>query len=248
MKAISQMFIGTTGEWESENPRLYKAVWGIEELPDGRRLLKIGNGRDCWNALGYVDADYIKGLPALLEETIADAEAIARAAVEAAVEAEADRAQGAEDLIQGAVEAEAERAQEAEGLLRSAVEAKSAVTRIMVQPHNSQATVNGVKTILGVWILHEGTTDSHIFSVIDEDPSEFENPEDAFFAYAQIPGEGMSSEAYRLYNSAGILSWDIRSTVVKHAGLGFYYNTTMEAIDQYDGISNNDDGGEIVWT
>jgi hypothetical protein len=63
MKAVTQMFIGTTDEWESVNPRLYDAVWGIEERTDGGRLLKIGNGKDLWNDLGYVDENYIQGLP-----------------------------------------------------------------------------------------------------------------------------------------------------------------------------------------
>ncbi|MDR2019492.1 MAG: hypothetical protein LBQ14_01855 [Treponema sp.] len=62
MKAITQQYIGSTEEWENQNPVLFEAVWGIEELADGRRLLKIGNGKDRWNDLEYVDKRYIKGL------------------------------------------------------------------------------------------------------------------------------------------------------------------------------------------
>jgi hypothetical protein len=63
MKAITQHFIGTTAEWENENPLLYKAVWGIEETQDGKRFLKLGDGVRHWNELPYVDKYMIKGLP-----------------------------------------------------------------------------------------------------------------------------------------------------------------------------------------
>jgi hypothetical protein len=75
MKAPVQQYIGTTAEWRSVNPRPYDGTLCIEELPDGRRLLKIGNGRDRWNGLEYVDGTYIRGLPELL-----DAEKTARIA------------------------------------------------------------------------------------------------------------------------------------------------------------------------
>jgi hypothetical protein len=60
--AILQNFIGTTDEWESENPLLYDAAWAIEKTPDGKRLLKIGDGVHYWNDLDYVDSGYLKGL------------------------------------------------------------------------------------------------------------------------------------------------------------------------------------------
>jgi hypothetical protein len=62
MEAILQNFIGTTDEWESENPLLYDAVWAIEKTVTGKRLLKIGDGIHYWNDLDYVDTSYIKGL------------------------------------------------------------------------------------------------------------------------------------------------------------------------------------------
>jgi hypothetical protein len=75
MKAIYQNFIGTTAEWEDENPVLYDAVIGIEVAAGGRRLLKIGNGEDPWQLLPYVSAGNIKGLPENLE-ALAEAEAL----------------------------------------------------------------------------------------------------------------------------------------------------------------------------
>jgi hypothetical protein len=70
MKAITQHFIGTTAEWENENPLLYKAVWGIEETQDGKRFLKLGDGVHYWNELPYVDKYMIKGLPENLDTFI----------------------------------------------------------------------------------------------------------------------------------------------------------------------------------
>jgi hypothetical protein len=66
MKAVYQNYIGTTDEWMSADPRLYDAVVGIEVTTDGRRLIKIGNGKDRWQNLEYVDAAYITGLPEAL--------------------------------------------------------------------------------------------------------------------------------------------------------------------------------------
>jgi hypothetical protein len=68
MEAIVQHFIGTTHEWMNANPLLYEAVWGIEITESGARLLKIGDGAHYWQALPYVDATSIKGLPEKLAE------------------------------------------------------------------------------------------------------------------------------------------------------------------------------------
>jgi hypothetical protein len=67
VKAITQQYTGTTEEWENENPVLFEAVWGFEKTADGKTYLKIGNGRDRWNDLGYVDKYKIKGLAEELE-------------------------------------------------------------------------------------------------------------------------------------------------------------------------------------
>jgi len=67
MKTVTQMFFDTTDGWESANPPLYKAVWGIEETTDGRRLLKIGDGVTKWKNLEYFNADNIEGLPEKLK-------------------------------------------------------------------------------------------------------------------------------------------------------------------------------------
>lgn len=67
MKAIYQNFIGTTAEWESENPVLYNAVFGIETAGDGKRLFKVGDGVHDWQSLPYVNPGNIEGLPEILE-------------------------------------------------------------------------------------------------------------------------------------------------------------------------------------
>jgi hypothetical protein len=67
MKAITQHFIGTTDEWESCNPRLYKAVLGFEETANGKVWVKLGDGLHNWQALPYIlDVTTIKGLPEAL--------------------------------------------------------------------------------------------------------------------------------------------------------------------------------------
>jgi hypothetical protein len=66
MKAIYQHFIGTTAEWQNENPLLYEAVIGIEITGGGKRLLKIGDGVSRWNDLPHFNAENIAGLPEAL--------------------------------------------------------------------------------------------------------------------------------------------------------------------------------------
>ncbi|MDR2020681.1 MAG: hypothetical protein LBQ14_07965, partial [Treponema sp.] len=102
MKAALQFYTGTSEEWESINPKPYDAVWCIEVLSGGRRLLKIGNGNDRWNDLEYMDESYIKGLPENLDE------------LAASIADERARAQIEEGRLQGAIEAETERAAGAE--------------------------------------------------------------------------------------------------------------------------------------
>jgi hypothetical protein len=53
MKGITQQYVGTTEEWENENPVLFEGVWGVEVAEDGKRFLKIGVG-ERWNATPYV--------------------------------------------------------------------------------------------------------------------------------------------------------------------------------------------------
>ncbi|MDR2785289.1 MAG: hypothetical protein LBB83_05185 [Treponema sp.] len=93
MLAITQQMTGTTLEWESADPLLYEGVIGIENLPDGGRHLKIGNGQDRWQALPYVDASYLKGLP----ETLQGIDAALTGAIqgEAAAREQADSAEAA---------------------------------------------------------------------------------------------------------------------------------------------------------
>jgi len=70
MKVVTQNYIGTTEEWKTANPKLYDAVWGFEitekikfmEGPGkGSPIIKakLGNGKDCWNDLGYFDSENI---------------------------------------------------------------------------------------------------------------------------------------------------------------------------------------------
>ncbi|MDR1507812.1 MAG: hypothetical protein LBI67_11990 [Treponema sp.] len=58
MKAVTQVFYGTSKEWlEAEHP-LYKGVWGVETRPDGKRIIKIGDGRRTWAFLPpIIDGD-----------------------------------------------------------------------------------------------------------------------------------------------------------------------------------------------
>jgi len=72
MNAVVQHFYGTTHEWESTNPKLYKAVFGFETTIDGKLFIKLGNGVDRWKSLKYIDAENIKGLPEKLKEIIDD--------------------------------------------------------------------------------------------------------------------------------------------------------------------------------
>lgn len=72
MKAIAQHFIGTTQEWESANPKLYKAVWGFEITADGRRYAKLGDGERKWNDLPYFDENNLPGLAEKINDLTAD--------------------------------------------------------------------------------------------------------------------------------------------------------------------------------
>jgi len=84
MKAVVQHYIGTTDEWQTENPVLYEAVWGFEitgenrtDDPAKKRILaKLGNGKDSWNALKYFNEENIKDLPEKLQGIIASIENI----------------------------------------------------------------------------------------------------------------------------------------------------------------------------
>jgi hypothetical protein len=135
MKAITQQFTGTTGEWQNANPRLYEGAWGFEITGDNRLLLKIGRAMPgnsglamYWNDLPYVDEYSISGLPehlaqisgaaaAALEEEARirqqqiDTEAVARAAGDAALQAninaEASARAAGDAALQANINAEA---------------------------------------------------------------------------------------------------------------------------------------------
>jgi hypothetical protein len=62
MTGIQQDYVGTTEEWEDENPLLPEGVRGIELTEDGRRYYKVGDGVSLWNDLPYFDKYMIKGL------------------------------------------------------------------------------------------------------------------------------------------------------------------------------------------
>jgi hypothetical protein len=104
MKAALQMYVGTSAEWQAANPRPYDAAWCFEDRPDGKRLMKVGNGRDRWNDLQYVDESYIKGLP---EHFAQSAQALTQEAQarQAADTAEAQARQAADTVITQRVEA-----------------------------------------------------------------------------------------------------------------------------------------------
>jgi hypothetical protein len=97
MEAIVQHYIGTTAEWMNANPVLFEAVWAFEVTPDGRRLMKVGDGVRPWQTLPYINADNIHGLSETLAE-LAGGESNIASAVQALQEALAQettaRAQG----------------------------------------------------------------------------------------------------------------------------------------------------------
>jgi hypothetical protein len=62
MTGIQQDYVGTTEEWEDENPLLPEGVRGIELTEDGRRYYKVGDGVSLWNDLPYFDKFMVKGL------------------------------------------------------------------------------------------------------------------------------------------------------------------------------------------
>ncbi|MDR2662719.1 MAG: hypothetical protein LBC31_06950, partial [Treponema sp.] len=62
MTGIQQDCVGTTEEWEDENPLLAEGVRGLEITEDGRRYYKVGDGVKLWNDLPYLDKTMIRGL------------------------------------------------------------------------------------------------------------------------------------------------------------------------------------------
>ena len=53
---------GATAEWESKNPVLANREIGVEELTDGRRKMKIGDGATAWSDLAYATVDDLADL------------------------------------------------------------------------------------------------------------------------------------------------------------------------------------------
>ncbi|MDR1507811.1 MAG: hypothetical protein LBI67_11985 [Treponema sp.] len=72
MKAVTQQAIGTTEEWENENPLLDEAVFGVEITEDGNRYFKLGDGVHLWNDLSYLDKHMLKGLAEELGHIVND--------------------------------------------------------------------------------------------------------------------------------------------------------------------------------
>jgi len=110
MKVITQHFIGTTQEWETKNPLLYKAVWGFEKTNDGKVFAKLGDGESHWNDLKYFNAENIKGLPEELQE------------MQENIEEQAVAWQQADTRLQEAIGAEAHDRQQADTRLQEAIE------------------------------------------------------------------------------------------------------------------------------
>lgn len=81
--ARMQLRRGTTAQWSNTNPILLLGEPGIEELPDGTTLLKVGDGTRPWNSLlyfaGVVVWNQITSKPAVI--AAGDTQAIARAAI-----------------------------------------------------------------------------------------------------------------------------------------------------------------------
>ena len=49
----------TTENWEKNNPRLLNGELGIEYTLDGDIRMKVGNGKNRWNNLKYVNENFI---------------------------------------------------------------------------------------------------------------------------------------------------------------------------------------------
>ncbi|MDR2019491.1 MAG: hypothetical protein LBQ14_01850 [Treponema sp.] len=69
MKAVVQVFYGSTDEWKNHPKPLYKGVWGVEVRPDKKRIIKIGDGERPWPLLPpLIDEDSQLGdLTALID-------------------------------------------------------------------------------------------------------------------------------------------------------------------------------------
>jgi len=72
MDAIIQHLIGTTQEWEIENPILFEAVWGFEKTISGKLLAKLGDGKNPWNDLEYFDSKNVHGLTDIISNLTAN--------------------------------------------------------------------------------------------------------------------------------------------------------------------------------
>jgi hypothetical protein len=139
MKAITQQFIGTTEEWENENPRLYEAALGFEIREDGRRFLKIGRIDPAnpdlalrWNNLPYVDMSYIQGLPEYLAAVVAAYQAGLQQEAQTRTQADAAEALArtqADTRLQQNIDTEAARRTNDDEELRQIIAAEAAARR-----------------------------------------------------------------------------------------------------------------------
>jgi hypothetical protein len=125
LKAVVQSYTGTSEEWKDANPRVYEGVLCIELLTtidgnpvyDGngkrRYLIKIGDGISAWNDLPYLEPENIKDLTERLDDVLATAQQLVSEEQMRAEDAEAGLQVNVEAL-QGNLEAETDRAQGAE--------------------------------------------------------------------------------------------------------------------------------------
>jgi hypothetical protein len=74
MKAVVQNCFGTTAEWTSANPRLYKGAFGIEATPEGKLRFKAGDGKRAWQELPYMDVEFVSPGDRTILERVTDLE------------------------------------------------------------------------------------------------------------------------------------------------------------------------------
>jgi hypothetical protein len=97
MKVIIQHSTGTSAEWNAVNPKLDVSVLAVEEMPDGSRRFKLGDGATRWRQLPYINTDNIAKAPGgegskTLTAVIAE--------IDAALAAEVSRAKNRENGIE----------------------------------------------------------------------------------------------------------------------------------------------------
>jgi hypothetical protein len=61
-----------TAEWERVNPVLFKGMLGVEIRSDGRRRIKIGDGKNVWTALAPVGIEDVEGASEKINAAVRD--------------------------------------------------------------------------------------------------------------------------------------------------------------------------------